>query len=86
MKCIVLYEFYGGLVLDVVKCTIKIYALTIFRLISISQEKKANVTILLLPECSNKIEMLPGIQHTILLLIELEQRILETLTGNEDLV
>jgi len=47
MKRIVLCEFYGGLVLDEAKCTIKIYALyrTVFRFISISQEKKACVTV-----------------------------------------
>lgn len=47
VKCIVFCEFYGVLVLDVVKYTIKIYTLyrTIFRFISISQEKKGNVTI-----------------------------------------
>lgn len=46
MKCIVLCEFDGVLVLDVVKCTIKIYALyrIVFRFISMSEEKKDNVT------------------------------------------
>lgn len=79
-----------------IKCTVKFFALhrAIFRFISFSQENKANVIVCSKitflhtyeQECLTKSKMLPRIQPIVDLLIEWEQRLLETLTGKENLL